>query len=76
MSDETTNETDELRATMADDELAALRRERDELRDRLLRASAEPANGRPDGEITAEVRRGYRLGQRLLRPAQVKVTRA
>jgi len=36
----------------------------------------EPAAGRPDGEITAEVRRGYRLGQRLLRPAQVKVARA
>jgi molecular chaperone GrpE (heat shock protein) len=28
------------------------------------------------GEIIAEVRRGYRLGQRLLRPAQVKVARA
>ncbi|HKW01179.1 MAG TPA: nucleotide exchange factor GrpE [Vicinamibacterales bacterium] len=38
--------------------------------------AADPANGRPDGEITAEVRRGYRLGQRLLRPAQVKVARA
>ncbi len=36
----------------------------------------DPANGRPDGEITAEVRRGYRLGQRMLRPAQVKVARA
>jgi molecular chaperone GrpE len=38
--------------------------------------AADPADGRPDGEITAEVRRGYRLGQRLLRPAQVKVARA
>lgn len=38
--------------------------------------AADPANGRADGEITAEVRRGYRLGQRLLRPAQVKVARA
>ena len=33
-------------------------------------------NGRRDGEITAEVRRGYRIGQRLLRPAQVKVAQA
>ena len=38
--------------------------------------AADPAEGRPDGQITAEVRRGYRLGQRLLRPAQVKVARA
>ena len=29
----------------------------------------EPADGRRDGEITAEMRRGYRIGQRLLRPA-------
>jgi molecular chaperone GrpE len=36
----------------------------------------EPADGRPDGEVTAEIRRGYRLGQRLLRPALVKVARA
>ena len=36
----------------------------------------EPAEGRRDGEITAEVRRGYRIGQRLLRPAQVKVAKA
>ena len=36
----------------------------------------EPANGRRDGEITAEIRRGYRIGQRLLRPAQVKVAKA
>lgn len=38
--------------------------------------ASEPADGRPDGEITAEVRRGYRIGSRLLRPALVKVTRA
>ena len=37
---------------------------------------SEPAHGRPDGEITGEVRRGYRLGQRLLRPAMVKVAKA
>lgn len=36
----------------------------------------EPAGGRPDGQITQEIRRGYRMGQRLLRPAMVKVTKA
>jgi len=36
----------------------------------------EPANGRPDGEITAELRRGYRIGTRLLRAAMVKVAKA
>ena len=36
----------------------------------------EPANGRPDGEITAEVRRGYRVGQRLLRAPMVRVAKA
>jgi molecular chaperone GrpE len=36
----------------------------------------EPANGRPDGEITAELRRGYRIGSRLLRAAMVKVAKA
>jgi molecular chaperone GrpE len=36
----------------------------------------EPGSGRPDGEIIAEVRRGYRIGQRLLRPAQVRVAKA
>ena len=35
----------------------------------------DPADGRRDGEITAELRRGYRIGQRLLRPAQVKVAK-
>jgi molecular chaperone GrpE len=164
MSDDLNRGVDDTGAATADDELAALRRERDDLRDRLLRASAEfdnyrkrtdrerrelsegasvdlirdvlpilddferalaapgwdantrrgvelihrqlldtlrrrgveplevvgtnfdpawheavaaePANGRPDDEVTAEVRRGYRIGQRLLRPAQVKVARA
>jgi molecular chaperone GrpE len=38
--------------------------------------ATEPADRHRDGEITAELRRGYRLGQRLLRPAQVKVARA
>ena len=32
--------------------------------------------GRREGEITAELRRGYRIGQKLLRPAQVKVATA
>jgi molecular chaperone GrpE len=36
----------------------------------------DQANGRPDGEITAEFRRGYRIGSRLLRPAMVKVAKA
>jgi len=38
--------------------------------------SDEPANGRPDGEITAELRRGYRIGSKLLRAAMVKVAKA
>ena len=35
-----------------------------------------PADGHRDGEITDELRRGYRIGQRLLRPAQVRVAKA
>ena len=35
-----------------------------------------PAAGRPDGEIVSEVRRGYRIGSRLLRPALVQVAKA
>jgi molecular chaperone GrpE len=35
----------------------------------------EPSD-RPEGEILGETRRGYRLGQRLLRPAQVRVAKA
>lgn len=38
--------------------------------------AAEPAKGRRDGEIVAEIRRGYRIGQRLLRPALVKVAQS
>ena len=38
--------------------------------------SSEPAAGRPDGEIVGEVRRGYRIGSRLLRPALVQVAKA
>ena len=38
--------------------------------------TTEPANGRRDGEVTAELRRGYRIGQRLLRPAMVKVAKS
>jgi molecular chaperone GrpE len=33
----------------------------------------EPAEGRRDGEVIEEFRRGYMLGDRLLRPAMVKV---
>ena len=36
----------------------------------------EPANGRADGEVTAELRRGYRIGTKLLRAAMVKVAKA
>jgi molecular chaperone GrpE len=32
-----------------------------------------PGTGRPDGEIVAEIRRGYRLRERLVRPALVAV---
>ncbi len=32
-----------------------------------------PATGRPDGEIVAEVQRGYRVRDRILRPAKVAV---
>ncbi len=35
-----------------------------------------PADGRPDGEIVAEFRKGYRAGRRLLRAAMVQVTKA
>lgn len=35
----------------------------------------EPAEGRRDGEITEEFRRGYMLGERLLRPSMVKVAK-
>jgi molecular chaperone GrpE len=36
----------------------------------------EDAPDRRDGEVIAEFRRGYRLGDRLLRPAMVKVAKA
>jgi len=35
-----------------------------------------PADGRADGEIVAELRKGYRAGGRLLRPAMVQVAKA
>jgi molecular chaperone GrpE len=38
--------------------------------------ASEPADGRRDGEVVAELRRGYRMNGRLLRPAQVRVARA
>lgn len=34
-----------------------------------------PAEGRRDGEVTEEFRRGYMLGDRLLRPSMVKVAK-
>jgi len=38
--------------------------------------SYEAAPDKRDGEVIAEFRRGYRLGDRLLRPAMVKVAKA
>jgi molecular chaperone GrpE len=38
--------------------------------------TTEPVDGHRDGEVTAELRRGYRIGQRLLRPAIVKVAKS
>ncbi len=35
----------------------------------------EPADGRREGEVVEEFRRGYMLGDRLLRPAMVKVAK-
>jgi molecular chaperone GrpE len=35
----------------------------------------EPAEGRRDGEVIEEFRRGYLLGDRLLRPSMVKVAK-
>jgi molecular chaperone GrpE len=37
---------------------------------------SDPLDGRRDGEITAEIRKGYRIGSKLLRPAMVKVAQA
>ena len=37
--------------------------------------TTEPAGGRRDGEVVEQFRRGYRIGDRLLRPAMVKVAR-
>jgi molecular chaperone GrpE len=36
----------------------------------------ESSPGRAEGEVIGEVRRGYKLGDRLLRPAMVKVAKA
>jgi molecular chaperone GrpE len=36
----------------------------------------EPVDGKPDGEVIEEFARGYRIGERLLRPAMVKVAKA
>lgn len=38
--------------------------------------ATEPALDRPDGEVTGEIRRGYRIGDRLLRAALVRVAKA
>lgn len=36
----------------------------------------EPTTDRPDGQIIGEIRRGYRMGDRLLRAAMVRVAKA
>ena len=36
----------------------------------------EPSAGHRDGEVTGELRKGYLIGDRLLRPAMVKVAKA
>ena len=36
----------------------------------------EEVGDRPDGEVVEELRKGYRIGERLLRPAMVKVAKA
>ena len=38
--------------------------------------ATEPAGDRPDGQITGEIRRGYRIGDRLLRASLVRVAKA
>ena len=38
--------------------------------------ASDPVDGHREGEITAEVRRGYRIGPRLIRAAMVKVAKA
>ena len=38
--------------------------------------ASEAVPGRRDGEVIEELRRGYTLGERLLRPAMVKVAQA
>ena len=40
-----------------------------------MAVSHEPADGRREGEVIEEFRRGYMLGERLLRPAMVKVAK-
>ena len=40
-----------------------------------MAVSHEPADGRREGEVIEEFRRGYMLGDRLLRPAMVKVAK-
>jgi molecular chaperone GrpE len=37
---------------------------------------SESGSGHRDGEVIQELRRGYTLGDRLLRPAMVKVAKA
>ena len=41
-----------------------------------MAVSYEPADDRREGEVVEEFARGYMLGERLLRPAMVKVAKA
>ena len=45
------------------------------IRTSTRRSRTSRADGRRDGEVTEEFRRGYMLGDRLLRPAMVKVAK-
>ena len=40
-----------------------------------MAVSHEAADGRREGEVVEEFSRGYMLGERLLRPAMVKVAK-
>ena len=45
------------------------------IRDSHQAVAHEPSATHRDGEVTEELRRGYMLGDRLLRPAMVKVAK-
>jgi molecular chaperone GrpE (heat shock protein) len=58
------------------DPIEELHREKDALQDRLHQAVAhEISTEHREGEVMEEFRRGYMLGERLLRAAMVKVAK-